>query len=142
MSKRVLIVDDDLLLLQLLEGILRKDGYQVQSASDIQQALRLVQRLPPDAAILDVELAAHSMVVMSSHNLVLAPLLESHLEALRIVRDSANQLAIESGVLVETNGINMMKNYNIPKSVFQNAQLIHEWYSSYVLTPNEFPKLK
>jgi hypothetical protein len=87
------------------------------------------------------QLAAHSMVVLSSHNLVLAPLLESHLEALRVVRDSANQLTIESGVLVETNGIDMMKNYNIPKSVFQNARLIHEWYSSYVLTPNEFPKL-
>lgn len=56
MSKRVLIVDDDPLLLQLLEGILRKDGYQVQRANDIQQALRAVQRTPPDAAIVDVEL--------------------------------------------------------------------------------------
>lgn len=88
------------------------------------------------------KLAANSMVVMSSHNLVLAPLLESQLKSLRIVKDSNNQLAVESGVLVETNGINIMKNYNIPQSVFQNAKLIHEWYSSYVLTPSQFPKLK
>jgi len=87
------------------------------------------------------QLAAKSMVVMSSHNLVLAPLLESRLKAIRIVSNSANILAIESGVLVETNGINMMKKYNISDNVIENAKLIHEWYAGYMLTPNEFPKL-
>jgi DNA-binding response OmpR family regulator len=56
MSQTVLIVDDDPLLLRLLESVLHSDGYRVQSASNIQQALRSVQRHPPDAAIVDVDL--------------------------------------------------------------------------------------
>lgn len=60
---------------------------------------------------------------------------------LKIVRDNDHQLAIQSVVVVETNGINTMKNYNIPQNVFKNIKLIHKWYSSYMLTPSEFPKL-
>ncbi len=56
MSQTVLIVDDDPLLQSLLGSLLRHNGYQVQSASDIQQAVRSVQRHPPDAAIVDVDL--------------------------------------------------------------------------------------
>lgn len=56
MSRTVLIVDDDPLLQRLLEGILHSDGYRVHCASNIQQALRSVQRHPPDAAIVDVDL--------------------------------------------------------------------------------------
>jgi hypothetical protein len=62
-------------------------------------------------------------------------------EALKIVRDNDHQLAIQSVVVVETNGINTMKNYNIPQNVFKNIKLIHKWYSSYMFTPSEFPKL-
>lgn len=62
-------------------------------------------------------------------------------EDLKIVRDNDHQLAIQSVVVVETNGINTMKNYNIPQNVFKNIKLIHKWYSSYMLTPSEFPKL-
>ncbi len=56
MYKTVLIVDDDPLLQRLLEGVLRSEGYRVQCAGDIAQALRCVQRHPPDAAIVDVDL--------------------------------------------------------------------------------------
>lgn len=56
MPQTVLIVDDDPLLQRLLEGVLRSDGYQVQCAGNLQQALRAVQRHPPDAAIVDVDL--------------------------------------------------------------------------------------
>lgn len=56
MSRTVLIVDDDPLLQRLLEGVLHSDGYRVQCANNIQQALRSVQRHPPDVAILDVDL--------------------------------------------------------------------------------------
>ena len=56
MSLSVLLVDDDPLLQRLLEGVLRSHGYRVQLASNIQQAIRSVQRHPPDAAIVDVDL--------------------------------------------------------------------------------------
>lgn len=57
MSQTVLIVDDDPLLQSLLSSLLRSNGYEVQCASDIQQAVRSVQRHPPDAAIVDVNLS-------------------------------------------------------------------------------------
>lgn len=94
------------------------------SLDEIFRGANNIESVAVTAAVVS-QVAAHSMVVMSSHNLVLAPLLESHLEALRIMRYSANQLAIESGVLVETNGINMMKHYNIQESVFENAKISH-----------------
>lgn len=56
MTQTVLIVDDDPLLQSLLSSLLRNNGYEVQCASDIQQAVRSVQRRPPDAAIVDVNL--------------------------------------------------------------------------------------
>jgi hypothetical protein len=65
----------------------------------------------------------------------------SRVEDLKIVKDYDHQLAIQSVVLVETNDINTMKNYNTPQNVFKNIKLIHKWYSSYMFTPSEFPKL-
>lgn len=65
----------------------------------------------------------------------------SRVEDLKIVKDYDHQLAIQSVVLVETNDINTMKNYNIPQNVFKNIKIIHKWYSSYMFTPSEFPKL-
>lgn len=56
MAKTVLLVDDDPLLRKLLEGLLRRDGYFVQSAANTQEALRAAKRHPPDAAIVDVDL--------------------------------------------------------------------------------------
>lgn len=119
----------------------KNNGNVVFILDEIFRGTNNIESVAVTAAVVN-QLATKSMVVMSSHNIVLAPILESQLEALRIVKDNNNLLAVESGVLVETNGINMMKNYNIPQNVFQNAKLIHEWYSGYVLTPSEFPKLK
>ncbi len=56
MPRTVLIVDDDPLLRMLLESVLREAGYAVHSAGSIQEALRAVERHPPDAAIVDVDL--------------------------------------------------------------------------------------
>jgi DNA mismatch repair ATPase MutS len=89
-------------------------------------------------------LADRALVVMSSHNLVLAPLLESRLEPLRIVRGDAQSdtLKLERGVIAETNGIKMMDDYAISERVRLNARIVHDWFSGYVMTPSHFPKLK
>lgn len=50
----------------------------------------------------------------------------SRVEDLKILRDYDHQLAIQSVALVETNGINTTKNYNISQNVFKNIKLIHE----------------
>jgi hypothetical protein len=88
-------------------------------------------------------LADRAMVVMSSHNLVLAPLLETRLEPLRIVRGASQSdaLKLESGVIAETNGIEMMNDYDIPGSVRFNARVVHDWFAGYVTKPSSFPEL-
>jgi DNA-binding response OmpR family regulator len=55
MGKRVLVVDDDRVIQQLLEVNLELEGYEVvATASDGQEALDKVAKLKPDIVILDI----------------------------------------------------------------------------------------
>ncbi|MEN3001544.1 MAG: response regulator transcription factor [Armatimonadota bacterium] len=57
---RVLIVEDDTVLLETLHYNLQREGFEVQTASDAETALRLFHQNPPDAILLDVMLPARS----------------------------------------------------------------------------------
>ncbi len=52
-EKLVLIVDDDESILDLLEHILKKEGFRTDRASDGQEALRKVDAAVPNAIVLD-----------------------------------------------------------------------------------------
>ena len=56
MTYRVLAVEDDPNILMSIEFLLRNAGYTVQSASNGQDAWALLNRHPPDLAVLDVML--------------------------------------------------------------------------------------
>lgn len=56
MASKILVVDDDDLVLQLLNKALRQAGYQVFSTPDPLQALRWLDETSFDAAILDIKL--------------------------------------------------------------------------------------
>jgi DNA-binding NtrC family response regulator len=56
MNANLLVVDDDPLILDLIKGGMRHDGYQVFCAANGQEALELSQRHPMDLAILDFSL--------------------------------------------------------------------------------------
>ena len=51
---KVLVVDDDAYVTSVLERALRRDGYQVETASDGARALDLLREWRPDAAIFDI----------------------------------------------------------------------------------------
>lgn len=51
---RVLVVDDDASLRELLATVLRYEGWQVETASEGHGALRVARELDPDAVVLDV----------------------------------------------------------------------------------------
>jgi DNA-binding response OmpR family regulator len=53
---KVLIVDDDVDLLDVLSYALRREGFNVQVAADGQQALSRIQSSKPDVILLDVRL--------------------------------------------------------------------------------------
>lgn len=54
--KKVLIVEDDIDLVEVLELNLKKYGYKVDHAYDGEQALKKVQEFHPDIIILDIML--------------------------------------------------------------------------------------
>jgi DNA-binding NtrC family response regulator len=56
MDRSVLIVDDEENLLILLDRILSKEGYQVKTAPNSYQALRLVENSRFQLAILDIKM--------------------------------------------------------------------------------------
>jgi two-component system, chemotaxis family, chemotaxis protein CheY len=54
---RVLVVDDDALMREVLKALLRSDGFEiVGEASDGQRALALLERIRPDVICLDVNM--------------------------------------------------------------------------------------
>lgn len=56
MNERVLVVDDDRFLLENVERLLRSEGFEVTKARDAAEAVRKLEGLTPDVAILDVTL--------------------------------------------------------------------------------------
>jgi hypothetical protein len=54
--KRILIVEDEKLLALMLEDLLADAGYDVEHAFDLAQAQAAIERMPIDAAILDIKL--------------------------------------------------------------------------------------
>ncbi|MFZ3063062.1 MAG: HD domain-containing phosphohydrolase [Actinomycetota bacterium] len=52
--RKVLIVDDDIKNIKLMEGYLSRENYKILSALDGKQALKVVQKTPPDLILLDV----------------------------------------------------------------------------------------
>ncbi|MBN1367253.1 MAG: response regulator transcription factor [Dehalococcoidales bacterium] len=56
MNSKVLIVEDDANLLETLKYNLRKEGYDVSTAADGEQALEVARREKPDLIVLDIML--------------------------------------------------------------------------------------
>jgi len=54
MSHKILVVDDDILVLEALEGLLKFSGYEVRIATRGQEALEILEKEHFDLLILDV----------------------------------------------------------------------------------------
>jgi hypothetical protein len=77
------------------------------------------------AAVVD-ELARHALVVVSSHNLVLAAVLAHALAPWRIVR-GADGLTMEPGVLDRTNGVALLAEHGFDAAVQRKAEQVAAW---------------
>ena len=56
MNKRILIVDDDVELCELLSDFLQLEGFEVHALHDGQDALQQIDSMTPDAMVLDIML--------------------------------------------------------------------------------------
>jgi hypothetical protein len=115
------------------------DEHAVFLVDEIFRGTNPLESVAAAAAVLH-RLSAHALVIVSSHNVVLAPLLADRLEPLRVVRHDAG-LAIEPGVLQEPNGLEMMSRYDVGPDIRANAQRVHDWWSGHVSRPDRFPTL-
>lgn len=59
MSKgaHILIAEDEIFLAMMLQDLLEADGYEVSKVASVADALDAIASRPPDAAILDINLA-------------------------------------------------------------------------------------
>jgi hypothetical protein len=78
------------------------------------------------AAVLD-ELAARALVLVSSHNLVLAPLLAHRLDPYFISRGADGALTVAPGVLAHTNGISLLADHGFGALIEENAARVCTW---------------
>jgi len=78
------------------------------------------------AAVLD-ELAAQALVVVSSHNLVLGPLLAHRLAPWRVGTGDNGVLRLEPGVLGRTNGIALLAGHGFGTAVQDKAEKVARW---------------
>jgi len=60
MNKKILIADDEPNIVAAIEFLLQQSGYQVQIASNGEEALRLVETGAPDLVLLDVMMPVRS----------------------------------------------------------------------------------
>lgn len=86
------------------------------------------------AAVLDV-LATDDMVIVSSHNLVLASLLEHRLAPFCVAPGEDGKLTLAPGVLAHTNGIALLAQRGFGARVEANAAKVFDWLSSYLAGP-------
>jgi hypothetical protein len=125
---------------QTLLQVAERPGKATFLIDEIFRGTNHVESVACAAAVLN-HLAATNVMIVSSHNVVLAPLLSARLAAWRIVRAGEQALRIEPGVLLETNGIDMMRRYGISDSVRAEAVVVHDWFAGHVATPVTFPEL-
>lgn len=55
-KNRILVVDDDLDLLMLLERMLIREGYEVETAASLPEAEEIISQFAPDLVLLDINI--------------------------------------------------------------------------------------
>lgn len=88
------------------------------------------------ASVLDV-LAAKGLVMVSSHNLVLASLLAQRLSPLCVRQHADGRLALEAGVLAHTNGIALLAQRGFGPAIEARAGRVFDWLNGYLAHPGD-----
>ena len=86
------------------------------------------------AAVLH-SLAARHLVIVSSHNLILGPLLEDCLAPWCVRRDDAGALQLAPGVLQATNGIALLAQRGFDAGIADKAGRVFDWLSTHMAQP-------
>ncbi len=67
MSKKILVVEDEIVLLEAYDMVLRAAGYEVTLAHDGQEALDITSKYEPDLILLDLRMPKMSGIEFLKH---------------------------------------------------------------------------
>jgi DNA-binding response OmpR family regulator len=56
MPQRILVVEDDAAILEVVEEVLRDSGYEVHATTDSRDGLRIAEQVRPDLIVLDMRM--------------------------------------------------------------------------------------
>ncbi|MFZ6710615.1 MutS-related protein [Undibacterium sp. TC9W] len=90
------------------------------------------------AAVLQ-SLASTNMVIVSSHNLVLAPILTAYLTPLCVTAEQGelSKLQLKEGVLADPNGIRLLGTYGFGDDIKNQASRVFDWLNDYLKHPDK-----
>ena len=119
----------------------RSGGGAVFLIDELFRGTNPVESVSAAAAVL-ATLARHSLVLASTHHGVLAPLLRGPLRPMCVVRQAGPQhsVALEPGVLVDPNGIEMMRQHALPSEVVESARRIAAWLAKHDAQAQDLPE--
>jgi CheY-like chemotaxis protein len=101
-KQKILIVDDDIDIINVISTILQNEGYEVISANDKKEGLELAKKEKPDLAILDVMMTTHYEGFEMAEELLNDPifkdmpiLMQTSIEVLTTTKGSVMEMAKE-----------------------------------------------
>lgn len=101
-TQKILIVDDDVDIINVMSTILENEGYEVITANNKQEGLKLAKAEVPDMAILDVMMTTHYEGFELAESLVNDPvfkntsiLMQTSIEVLTTTNESVRGMARE-----------------------------------------------
>ncbi len=101
-TKKIIIVDDDMDVVTMVETILRKEGYEVISAPNKVEGMKMIREEKPDLAILDVMMSTHyegfelAKEIIDDPELIKMPvLMQTSIEVLTTTRPDVQAMAQE-----------------------------------------------
>jgi CheY-like chemotaxis protein len=101
-KQKILIVDDDIDIINVISTILQNEGYEVISANDKKEGIELAKKEKPDLAILDVMMTTHYEGFEMAEELLNDPifkdmpiLMQTSIEVLTTTKGSVMEMAKE-----------------------------------------------
>lgn len=101
-TKRILMVDDDIDLINVVTTILENEGYEVISANNKKEGLKMAKAEKPDLAILDVMMTTHYEGFEMAESIIKDPelskmpiLMQTSIDVLTTTKASVRDMARE-----------------------------------------------
>ncbi len=101
-TQKILIVDDDVDIINVMSTILENEGYEVVTANNKEEGLELAKAEVPDMAILDVMMTTHYEGFELAESLANEPvfknmpiLMQTSIEILTTTKESVREMARE-----------------------------------------------